>query len=726
MANICFFAIRLNDSQKPDFHKKELRSFRYVQGWNPFKLQNSNFKLPNAIAPLWLFQNIFFTAETLRRIRFKTIITLVHLCTIVPLWLTSISTIQAQTTSDTIELNTVEITAQIPIEQKALSRSQVDTLELKKLQTKTLSELIQSSSPVFVKTYGRGSAATVSFRGTASSHTQVNWNGMNINSPMRGDLDFSLIPVYFIDDINLLHGGSSLSQTSGGLGGSIQLNNQADWNNSLQIKYIQDIESFSTYREFFQIGIGNQNFQSSTRVFHDQSQNDFPFYNYGVLPYREDVQKNADYKKYGFLQDLYYRWRNKHQLSLKVWGGHNYRNLPQLMSYEGENRAEYQEDNDLKTIAKWEYYIDDIKWEVFSSYNHHQLHYFRSSSESNFVNFNSNSNENSSLNRVLFQYKNHEKLNLESFIDVNYHQVNVEDNATEISFNENRFEAFWVGQLNYAFNEKTSAFVILRTEVYDDSFIPIIPAMGVEYQIKKGVSVFLNGSRNYHKPTLNDLYWVPGGNPNLKPEDAWSTDLGLKTDWERKDFKLSFDLNTYQSIIDNWIIWQPSSSGAYFWEAVNLKKVWARGLESQLKINWDIQKNWELYFSANYAYTRTTNQNAVSSVDESRGKQLIYIPVHTANFLFDIEFKNWEWSIGNQTIGKRYTNSSNTESDHEVILSPFSLMNTELSWKTNIKKVEARLAFRVENLFDTDYMMILWRPMSGRYYAFNLQLKWRK
>jgi len=649
-----------------------------------------------------------------------------YLCTIVPFWLLSFSTTRAQITHDTIELKSIEVTAKIPIEQKALSRSELDTFELQKHQTKSLAELIQSTGPVFVKTYGRGSAASVSFRGTASSHTQVNWNGMNINSPMRGDIDFSLIPVYFVDNTYLLHGSSSLSQSSGGLGGSIQMNNQADWNNRLQIKYAQDIESYNTFREFFQLGLGNQSFQSSTRIFHDQSQNNFPFKNYGVLPYRMDTQKNADYHKYGFLQEFYYRWKNRHQISLKVWGGQNFRNLPQLMSFEGENRIEYQDDNDLKAIAKWTYYIGNNKWEVFSSYNHHKLHYYRSSEETDFENFNSISNENSSLNRILFQFKKKEKINLKTFIDINYHTVNVKDKATEIAFDKNRLETFWIGQFNYAFSKKASAFVILRSEYYDNTFIPLIPAIGLEYLLNKSISVFINGSRNYHKPTLNDLYWVPGGNPELKPENAWSTDLGIKTHWSKNSFKINLNVNTYQSMIDNWIIWQPSSSGAFYWEAANFKKVWARGLESQLKINWDFQQNWKLYFSANYSYTRTTNQNAISSVDQSRGKQLIYIPVHSGNFLFDLQFKNWEWSLGNQSIGKRYTNSSNTESDHEVILSSFSLLNTEISWKRNFRKLETKIAFRIENILNTDYMMILWRPMPGRYFAFNLQLKWRK
>lgn len=635
---------------------------------------------------------------------------------------------QAQINKDTFDLKTVEITAKIPIENQALSRTEIDTLSLQRLQTKTLSGLISSHSPVFIKSYGRGSSATASFRGTASSHTQVNWNGVSINSPMRGDVDFSLIPVYFIDQVDLLHGGSSLTQGSGALGGSIQINNQADWNNQLEAKYIQDFESFSTFREFLQFGIGSQRFQSKTRFFHDQSANDFPFYNYGVLPYKEDVQKNADYQKYGFLQEFYYRSKTAHQLSLKIWGVHNDRNLPQLMSYEGSHRSEYQIDDEIRAIADWNYYQGNSHWQFFSAYIYHQLHYFRSSTEAEFENFNSNSTEQSSANRLEYQYKKQEKLHLRSSLDFNYHQVDNSDQVLETGYQEERLELSFLAQANYQINERLSSYFLWRTEYFDQTFIPFIPSLGLEYLLssKYQISLLSNLTRNYHKPSLNDLYWIPGGNPNLKPEDGYTFDLGGKYQFHSHKWQVNLSANFYTSFIDNWIVWQPSSTGAYYWEAQNLKKVWARGLETQFKINWIPNKNWNIQFSGNYAYTRTTNENAVESVDESRGQQLIYIPIHTANFSFDAQYQDFDFSIGNSTTGKRYTTSSNQESDYELILNAFSLSNLDLGYRHKWKKWHARLGFRIENLFNVDYMMILWRPMTGRYYAVNLQIKWRK
>ena len=88
--------------------------------------------------------------------------------------------------------------------------------------------------------------------------------------------------------------------------------------------------------------------------------------------------------------------------------------------------------------------------------------------------------------------------------------------------------------------------------------------------------------------------------------------------------------------------------------------------------------------------------------------------------------QNVDFKIGNSSTGKRYTTSSNRESDYELILAAFSITRVDIGYGFNWKKLQSRLGFSIENLFDVDYMMILWRPMPGRYYSLNLQFKWRK
>lgn len=71
----------------------------------------------------------------------------------------------------------------------------------------------------------------------------------------------------------------------------------------------------------------------------------------------------------------------------------------------------------------------------------------------------------------------------------------------------------------------------LRWELYGDRTTPVIPALFADYVLSKRGSVVVRASaaRNYRYPTLNDLYFRPGGNKNLKPERGWTFDAGLET-----------------------------------------------------------------------------------------------------------------------------------------------------------------------------------------------------
>ena len=198
-------------------------------------------------------------------------------------------------------------------EEAGMKETHVDSVVLQNKASLSLSDLLSENTTVFIKNHGRGALATASFRGTSPSHTQVSWNGMNINSPMAGMVDFSLIPVYIIDDLNLKHGSASLADRSGGIGGSINIDNRADWNKKFSLAYMQGIGSYSTFDEFLQLGLGNKKIQSKTRLYHNYSANDYTFENRsiaiidpesGEISNPLDTNNHASYLRYGLLQEL--------------------------------------------------------------------------------------------------------------------------------------------------------------------------------------------------------------------------------------------------------------------------------------------------------------------------------------------------------------------------------------------------------------------------------------
>jgi iron complex outermembrane receptor protein len=634
---------------------------------------------------------------------------------------------EAQKLTDTIPIKEIKVFGKLRLEEAGTLTTHIDTLVLQTLKTQTISELLSSYTPVFIKSYGRGSAATASFRGTAPSHTQVYWNGVKLNSPMRGDVDFSLFPVYFIDDLSLQHGGSSLQSGSGALGGSVLINNKADWNDRFSIRYVQTVESFNTYKEYLNLGFGNSRIQFKTRVFSDRSRNDFPYFNYGVLPMHEAVQKNAQYNKSGLLQEVYSRFRNQ-SVSVKLWAYQSDRDLPQLMSFEGDSRKETQNDQNFRAIVDWKYIKEKSKVEWFCGLNISQLNYFRSSSEANFVNFDSRSKERSFTNQFNYDLTPKETLSFNWSLNTTYSTVSVFDYALKTGYDQDQLAFSLLNSAHLQVFPRLAMSFLFRSEWYDGRWIKFIPSFGTEYWLDKNQlsSLKLNLSRNYHQPNLNDLYWIPGGNPNLKPEDGFSGDLAFAYKGQEGRVTFSGQITEFASLIGNWIVWQPSASGAYYWEASNLRKVFARGSEIQVSGRVRAANGMTFSLRGNYSYSATSNMDAVPSVDESRGKQLIYIPKHKASLFAETDFKAYYLKINAPFTGKRYTSSNNVESDYEKVLNPYWLINLTFGKRLDWKQLQADLSLNVENLANVDYMAILWRPMPGRYYSLTVQIQLRK
>ena len=641
------------------------------------------------------------------------------------LWV--VQSISAQNVSDSVYIREIKVLAKRKIEEAGLKITRPDSMARAASITTDLSDLIADYSPVFIKSYGAGSAATASFRGTAATHTQVLWNGMNLNSPMRGFADLSLLPVFFTDDVYLLHGGSSMTKGSGGLGGSIVLENKPNWDSDLNFKALAETGTFGNRKAFFNVNTGSELFKSGTRIFYETAENDFPFFNTGVIPHRPDIQQNADYRKAGILQEFYFRNYSDNFFTLRFWAQKSDRDLPQLMSYEGSEREEYQEDLQFRGQFEWKKYTGNLNYHFFTGINLTRLDYFRATPQFNFVNEDSESRENSFFNHLQIYRKFDEKTYATVSFDANYHEVQAKGKNNEKGYNKNRLETSLMVNLHLKPSEKFAAYFLMRSENYDKQIVPLIPSAGFEWQPFSGqpILIRMNAARNYHKPTLNDLYWIPGGNPELLPEDGYTGDISFSGDFNFKNIQFKNEFTGFISKIDNWIIWQPAASGAYFWEANNVKEVLSQGVEYSFSWVYDWKKV-RLRSGGNYSFTSTSNVNAVSSVDRSRRKQLIYIPKHKGNMYVGAAWQKFTFRYDVNFVGKRFTKSSNIESDYERVLNPYWLSKISLEKEVEMQNLTFNLKFAVENLFDENYQSILWRPMPGRFYSLSAAINFTK
>ena len=293
----------------------------------------------------------------------------------------------SQQLSDTLKIKTVEIYAKKIIKEDAgKTTTKIDSIAMIKALTSNLSDLISQNTPIFIKEYGRGAMATASFRGTAPSHTQVSWNGISVNSPMLGMVDFSTIPVYFTDNVSLLHGSGSLSEKSGALGGVVKLENTTNWQNKISGRALTGIGSYGTRDEFFQFNGGNNKIQSQTRAFYNYSKNDYQFVNKfiadidpltGNYLYPSQRNENSHYENYGLLQEIYIHPNEKNIITLRYWYQHNDRSLPRLLTNETDNNFNInrQTENAHRPVVEWKHYGKKSMIKITSGANIQLLNY---------------------------------------------------------------------------------------------------------------------------------------------------------------------------------------------------------------------------------------------------------------------------------------------------------------------------------------------------------------
>ncbi len=217
-----------------------------------------------------------------------------------------------------------------------------------------MADLIAENSIIHLKTYGSGGLATTSFRGTGPGHTQITWNEINLNNPMVGQSDLSLIPAGFIDDINIYYGGGSMNINSGGFGGVINLETNPDWDNKEVFFINPGIGSFGRRSGLVKVRAGTNGFQSVTKAFLRNSDNDFRYLNSvaGKSPIWE-TRENTEVRQKGFIQELYFR--NSHSnLSARMWYQSASRNLPVPIISQTMNPPEKQSDESLRAMLTYE------------------------------------------------------------------------------------------------------------------------------------------------------------------------------------------------------------------------------------------------------------------------------------------------------------------------------------------------------------------------------------
>ncbi len=577
-----------------------------------------------------------------------------------------------------------------------------NTEKLTSLPAQNIAELLNTESGTFIKSYGSGSLATSSIRGGSAGHTLVLWNGFSLQSPLLGLLDLSLLPLNGSEEISLQKGGNSALWGSGAIGGVIALNNKSNFHNKIFTNVKTTFGSYGNFNQELKFGFGNSRLQSITKLFHQQGENNFKYFVAPNYPKRE--QTNAQVSQQNVMQDLYWKIDKKNQLALHFWQQFSDRNIPPT-NVQTSSEA-YQNDEATRLILDWknvnETYVLNGKVGFFKE----RLDYFDDAS--NLVSLSDFTTLTSEITGQKFWKNIHQ-----FFTGITHSFTTANNDGFVEPPTENRSAI----QFSYLFQQKKYKLqASARQGLIDGKLIPMVPTIGFDYSFFPWLKLQGKISRNYRVPTLNDRYWQVGGNANLKPESGWSQEGTIAADLKFGDNLLEFSLTGFNRNINQWILWAPVE-GQFFWAAFNITEVWSRGAEPRISYSHN-DGIIQFKIDAGYDYIKSTNQVAMDLPKREVGQQLIYVPIHQAFGRANIIWKNFAVSYQHSFVGKSRGQYGEIDA--------YQIGNARFQYAIDRKKCKSIVFFNINNIWNTNFIVVERRPMPGTNYQIGINFNFLK
>ena len=553
-----------------------------------------------------------------------------------------------------------------------------------------LPSLISNAGNTYQKSYGNGSVSTISIRGGSASHSLLMWNDVPLLSPMLGLQNLSLIPLEISDKVSLSKDGGSTLWGSGAISGAINLSSQAQFKPLQKISLGINTGSFGLYKRSVQTTLSSSKIEFRLKWIDRGAMGDFEY----VVGTDVKNLNNAAYAQENLISELFYKPTDADVVSFHFWKQSAMTEIPPTTTQNFSDA--HQEDASQKYLLKWLRVKNRFSLNSKVAYiTDHQIYQDPLQSISSLNEF-----------QTLFAESNL-KLETSSQSLLNLGISAIRNTAQSKNYIVEQEETRLAIYPSYdwvlgAF----SSHIATRLEWQGKDLNPIMPSYTLSYS-DTAIRIEAHVSRNYRNPSLNDLYWNPGGNPSLLPESGWSQSLNLnytspKTD--KLDYNLSLDL--YNRTVANWILWS-LRDGTSFFSPSNIAKVWSRGLETGVEINYT-GDHMAVKSTVNYALTKSTNQVEITSPEIAVGEQLLYTPIHMWSLSTELNYKNLALNLSNQYVGK----SQGINQDIEAYFITNLFIGLEIA--STKKRTETDLFIRCNNLWNNNYRVIERRPMPGR------------
>lgn len=571
---------------------------------------------------------------------------------------------------------------------------QIDTTLLRQYSMQSIANLLQQQMPVFVKAYSFNGLATLGFRGASAAQSQVFWNGVPIQNAALGVADISTLPALFVSRASIVYGGSGALFGSGNVGGALVLeNDRPKFDTGYRTLSVSGgAGSFGQYSGGLKGALSGRRWFISASVFAQTATNNYP---YTTTSGTTVKMPNSTLQSGAVMAHAAYRKNIFHLFELSAWAQQYDRRIPPAL-FEPYS-LKHQQDRALRTVANWNYAKGRRTMYARASFVNDAYQYDDAAVQL-------------ATKGAVYQY----------FQELGWkHRFNNADlllfAPAQIAWtpagNTQRRAAAAGAYTVRALKQKLEASVQARAEQINNIGI-LLPGAGISFHAADWLQLRANAQRTYRMPTLNELYYFPGGNPRLKPEQGWTQDAGYTIFVQKGKFSIRQDASVFNRNIRDWITWL----GGAIWTPYNIATVHSRGTETDTRITYTTG-DWEMYVAAGTSYVLATATGSYMPGDGSIGKQIPYTPRYNVRANTGLTWKRLLVSYNHTYTGYRFTTT-----DESSWLEPYSTGNILAAYTLKINGRQLELNGQCNNIWNAQYSVAGFRPMPGTNWLAGLRL----
>jgi outer membrane cobalamin receptor len=567
---------------------------------------------------------------------------------------------------------------------------------------RSVAEALDARTPAVVRRYGAGSLASVSVRGAGAAQTLVLLDGQPLADPQLGQLDLSLLPSSLLESVEVTGGAASGLFGSGALGGVVGLRSDA----GPGVRAAAEAGAWGERRLTARAAGRHGAFRGVVAAEASETEGDYAVPDLTRLGAPLVRREGWDGRQASVFAALRAEGRAG-RAGLSLWAADAERGLggttvPQAGADAGALVGARQWDRLARLTATA---ARPLRWGTVSAAL--------------------------ALTRTRLRYASPFPATRPDALDETGRTQTL---ALDVTATADRLAPGWTltglaaasegrawhpslvdGARDRAFGAGASAvgragrltlFPALRADLY----VPQGAARRAAISPQFGASVALgapwrlraSAGRAFRMPTLNDRFWAPGGNPDLRPESGVTADAGVA--WQARGAHA--EVTAFAARTRDLIVWMPGPGGV--WSPENIARARTRGL--------DITAG-----AARLVRSTLVDGGAAVSLLDARdaetGFRLRYSPAWTARLWAGIARGAVRVDLSARAVGARPTTASGSQP-----LPAHLILGGQVRWSRRVGTALLGLGLTLDNLTDARYESVRSYPMPPRNARLRLTL----